>query len=119
MPASTLFDASTARQDAEREDLLLTGTGLRLVRILSWGQASPPGFWYEQDEDEWVLLASGRARLSLKDPEEHLELGPGDHLLIPARRRHRVDWTDPEQTCVWLALYLAPGSAQPPPCASS
>ncbi|MBI2381828.1 MAG: cupin domain-containing protein [Gammaproteobacteria bacterium] len=119
MRPGNLFQDLGPRQDTEREDPLLTGTGLRLMRILSWGQASPPGFYYDQAEDEWVLLAQGRARLRFLEPEECLELGPGDQVWLPAHRQHRVDWTDPQQACVWLALYLAPGSAQPPPCASS
>jgi len=78
----------------------------RLVRILSAGQASPPGDWYDQDTHEWVALLSGGARLVLEGDPEPVALKPGDHLLIPARRRHRVEWTDPNEKTVWLGLHF-------------
>lgn len=88
----------------ERIDVLLERGPLRLERIVSTGQTTPPGEWYDQDRDEWVVVLRGRARLRLEAPDEVLELREGDHLLIPARRRHRVEWTD--APTVWLALYL-------------
>lgn len=118
MHAGNLLINLPPRQDAEREDILLAGASPRLTRILSWGQASPPGFWYGQDQDEWALRVAGRARQRFDDPEESRELAPGDHVLIPARHRHRGDWTDPARVCVWLARFLVPGQAQPP-CSSS
>ena len=88
------------------EELVKT-TSLRLERIVSRGHASPPDFWYDQNEAEWVLVVDGKARLLLLDPEEHIELQKGDHLLIPAHRRHRVEWTSPEMDTIWLALFFA------------
>ena len=85
---------------------LLQRPGAKLERIVSTGQASPPGFWYDQPDDEWVLLVSGAARIEI-DGEGVTDLRAGDYLLLPAHRRHRVDWTDPDQPTVWLALYLA------------
>jgi len=90
---------------AEHVDELLTRPGLRITRIVSFGQASPPGFWYEQDEGEWVLLLAGaarpqQARLSFVSKEQ-----PGDCLDIAPHRRHRVEWTDPGAATVWLAAF--------------
>ena len=90
---------------AEVTDILLQAPAARIERIVSHGQASPDGFWYDQDEAEWVLLLSGAARLRFADEAEARILGPGDHLNIAARRRHRVDWTDPSQPSVWLAVF--------------
>ncbi|GAB4166785.1 MAG: hypothetical protein Tsb0017_04800 [Geothermobacteraceae bacterium] len=87
---------------------LLQRGRLKLERIISRGHTTPEGTWYDQDHDEWVLLLSGRARLILNQPEEEIDLVPGSHLLIPARRKHRVSWTDPDQATVWLALHLPP-----------
>ena len=98
---STLPDA----RSAEQTEALLTRPGLRLERIVSLGQASPPGFWYDQAEGEWVLLLAGAARLRFADEAEARLLGPGDWLDIPPHRRHRVDWTDPARPTVWLALF--------------
>jgi cupin 2 domain-containing protein len=90
---------------AERVDALLTRPGLRIERIVSRGQASPPGFWYDQAEGEWVLLLAGAARLRFADETEARLLGPGDCIDIAPHRRHRVDWTDPLVPTVWLVLF--------------
>lgn len=109
-----LFE-DTAQHTNERVLSLAAGEGARIERIVSWGQASAPGFWYEQDDDEWVTVLTGRARLVLQDPQETLEMVPGDFVLIAARRRHRVDWTAPGEATVWLAVFLkhptAPGAS--------
>jgi len=86
---------------------LLTTPGLRLERIVSKGQASPPGFWYDQDWHEWVMVLTGEAGLVFADAPGEMRLSPGDHVFIPAHRRHRVAWTDPETPTVWLALHFA------------
>jgi cupin 2 domain-containing protein len=96
-----LPDASAA----EVTDALLSTPEVRIERIVSLGQASPPGFWYDQDEAEWVLLLSGAARLRFADESDVRTLGPGDWLHIAAHRRHRVEWTDPTQPTVWLAVF--------------
>jgi len=86
------------------ETLLQTGN-FRLERIVSRGQTSPDNFWYDQPHPEWVMLLSGGARLIFTDCNEEIELRPGDYLTIPAHRKHRVTWTDPDRPSVWLALY--------------
>lgn len=88
---------------------LLTGQRFRLERIVSQGQASPAGFWYDQPQAEWVLVVQGRARLRFADQAEPVSLGPGDYLLIPAHVRHRVEWTDNTPPTVWLALHYEAG----------
>jgi cupin 2 domain-containing protein len=88
----------------ERVDALVVRPGLRIERIVSYGQASPPGFWYDQAEAEWVLVLAGTARLRFADETEARLLGPGDWLDIAAHRRHRVDWTDPAVPTMWLAV---------------
>lgn len=87
----------------EHIQTLLSAAGLRIERIVSGGQASPPGFWYDQPEHEWVLLVKGAARLQIGD--EIRELQAGDFVNIPAHCRHRVDWTDPNQATIWLAIF--------------
>jgi cupin 2 domain-containing protein len=90
---------------AEVTDVLLKAPAVRIERIVSHGQESPEGFWYDQDEAEWVLLLSGAARLRFADEPEARALAAGDHLHIAAHRRHRVDWTDPARPTVWLAVF--------------
>jgi cupin 2 domain-containing protein len=84
---------------------ILRTDAFRIERIVSRGQASPPGFWYDQERDEWVLLVKGSASLRFDDGRE-VALAPGDHLLIPRRVRHRVERTDPDGETVWLAVHF-------------
>jgi cupin 2 domain-containing protein len=107
-----LLDALPDAAVAERVDQLLTRPGLRIERIVSRGQASQPGFWYDQPEAEWVMVLAGSARLRFADETEGRLLGPGDWLDIAPHRRHRVDWTDPEASTVWLAVFYR---CDPPP----
>ena len=83
---------------------LAGGSAVRIERIVSHGEASPDGFWYDQDEAEFVLVLSGAARLRFADGEA-MALGPGDWVDIAPHRRHRVDWIDPAQPTVWLAVF--------------
>lgn len=89
----------------EAVDLLLCRPNLRIERIVSLGQASPPGFWYDQEEGEWILLLTGAAVLRFTDEAEPRRLGPGDWLDIAPHRRHRIDWTDPVAPTVWLVIF--------------
>ena len=91
-------------EDDESVDILSRANDVRVERIVSTGQASPPGFWYDQDEEEWVALLSGEARLRYEDGSV-LSLNAGDFLFIPAHVRHRIDSTSSESPCIWLAFF--------------
>ena len=69
---------------------------------------APPGEWCDQSTDEWVVLLAGAARLTFENPGQVYEMKPGDYVNIPAHRRHRVDWTDPNNSTVWLAIHYQP-----------
>ncbi|MDU4959347.1 MAG: cupin domain-containing protein [Sporomusaceae bacterium] len=99
------------QQPEERMDTLLQTAHFCLKRIISTGQASPPDYWYDQDEDEWCVLLTGGAALRFEDRQELVELKPGDWLHIAAHRRHQVAWTKPDEASVWLALHYVPESA--------
>lgn len=90
---------------SELIDTLCQSEQVRIERIVSRGHISPDDAWYDQDSHEFVLLVSGRARLAYADTTSVIDLAPGDWLVIPARVRHRVDWTDPAQDTVWLAVH--------------
>jgi len=92
-------------------DALVQANGIRLARIVSHGQPSPAGFWCDQEEAEWVLIVAGRARVTIEGEAEDRDLGPGDSLFLPAHCRHRVAWTDPDRTTIWLALFVDIGLA--------
>ena len=99
-----LRDLPDARA-GEVSETILAAPGLRIERIASFGQASPPGFCYDQSEAEFVLVLAGAARLRFADEAEDRALGPGGWVHIAAHRRHRVAWTDPEHPTVWLAVF--------------
>lgn len=84
---------------------LVSGTSFRLERILSDGQSTPAGEWYDQATAEWVILLQGAAGLLFEGDDEVLQLVPGDCVLIPAQKKHRVEWTAKNQKTVWLALH--------------
>jgi len=86
------------------ETILSAGT-FRVERIVSRGHASPEGFWYDQPENEWVLVVSGAARVRFEGEDAGVELKAGDYVNIPAHRRHRVEWTTPDVDTVWLAIH--------------
>lgn len=84
--------------------LLKTGH-FRLERIVSAGQSTPPGVWFDDETNEWVILLRGSAGLLLEGEKQEAIMGPGDYVHIPAHKRHRVEWTDRKQKTVWLALH--------------
>ena len=86
-------------------ETLVERNGVRVERIVSRGQTTPEGEWYDQAGDEWVLVVAGRAGLLIEGEATPRELGPGDYLHLPARCRHRVAWTDPDSPTVWLAVH--------------
>lgn len=91
--------------DGEHVNTLASGTHTRVERIVSMGHSSPPGFWYDQTEDEWVTVISGEAELEFADPPRSVRLRPGDHVNIPAHQRHRVGWTSATEPTIWIAVF--------------
>lgn len=78
---------------------------VRIERIVSRGHHSPPDFWYDQVEHEWVVVVSGEGRLRFELDDQTLHLKPGQHVYIPPHCRHRVEWTSPDEATVWLAVF--------------
>jgi cupin 2 domain-containing protein len=105
--AGNLF-ADISATGAEQEEFteILARPGLKIERIISHGQASPPEFWYDQTWNEWVLVLRGSATLRFEDEPATRALSAGDYVFIPARKRHRVACTDPQQPTVWLAIHF-------------
>jgi cupin 2 domain-containing protein len=79
---------------------------VQLERIISRGHSTPAGQWYDQDQDEWVMLLQGQAILLYEIGPKSIHLIAGDYLLIPAHTRHRVDWTQPDVDTIWLAAHF-------------
>ena len=101
----SLLGGLPSPQAEEQVERLIDGPGVRIERIVSTGQASPPGFWYDQPDDEFGVLLSGAARLRVEADDLVLDLKPGDWVEIPAHVRHRVESTQVEPPTVWLAVH--------------
>jgi cupin 2 domain-containing protein len=102
---SNLFAQTTSPTGEEVIQPLLDGKTFRLESIHSFGQSTPEGFWYDQADEEWVLLVRGSARLEFEG-EGMLHLNSGDYLLIPAHCRHRV--SEVSHDAIWIALHHQP-----------
>ena len=106
MKRGNIFSFIAGRLPDELFETLAGASGkARIERIVSDGHASPKDFWYDQEEPEWVLLLKGGAGLKFEGKEETVVLNPGDWIDIPAHVKHRVEWTDPSEKTVWLAVF--------------
>ena len=96
--------ARVPENSAEEEFVtLFENSSLKIERIVSHAHGSPEGFWYDQAEDEWVIILRGEANLEFASGEQ-VEMGEGDYLTIPRHVKHRVCRTSPET--IWLAVHL-------------
>jgi cupin 2 domain-containing protein len=89
----------------EITESIISSGRIRIERIISRGQSSPKSFWYDQDQNEWVMVIKGKAKLKFFEQEGLIELNEGDYIDIPSHKKHRVEWTDPENETVWLAVF--------------
>jgi cupin 2 domain-containing protein len=102
--SSNLFTNLPTTSPDELFTTLLEQPGVRIERIVSYGQASPEGFWYDQDHDEWVIVLQGAARLQFED--RTVEMNRGDFVHIRDHEKHRVEWTTPHEPTIWLAVHF-------------
>jgi cupin 2 domain-containing protein len=104
--AGNLFSNMRGPGTGEQIDVLLKSADVRIERIVSHGEASAPGFWYDQDWAEWVMVVAGSAGLLIEGEAAPRALTAGDYVHLPAHCRHRVEWTDPDRPTIWLAVHL-------------
>lgn len=105
MQTGHLFHAIPASLPLEISDCPLQSGSVRIERIVSKGQHSAPGFWYDQSEHEWVLLVKGEATLRFEQGDQTVHLTPGSYVNIAAHERHRVESTVADEETVWLAVF--------------
>ena len=101
---NNLFDSLPTSIPNELIQVIAGNQHVRIERIVSHGHASPDGFWYDQDENEWGIVLKGAARLRFDD--RSVELKAGDFVNIPAHKKHRVEWTTPDEPTIWLAVFF-------------
>ncbi len=107
MKTGNLYKSVPGAQPQELLELLAEDRKgpVRVERIISHGHYSPEGYWYDQEQHEWVVLLKGAARLKFEEGDEIVELKPGDYVNLPAGCRHRVEWTTETEPTVWLAVH--------------
>ena len=101
--AKNIYAETDTAADAEQFATLFKNSAVKIERIVSHSHGSPAGFWYDQLEDEWVIVLRGSAVLEFIDGEV-VEMTEGDYLVIPRRVRHRVARTG--AATIWLAVHL-------------
>ena len=105
MKVTSLFQEIPDEIPDELFERLVETSRLRMERIVSAGHASAEGFWYDQERSEWVVVLRGSAGLRFEGSDEVLVMKPGDWINIPAHKKHRVEWTDPDEKTIWLAVH--------------
>ncbi|MBA3921510.1 MAG: cupin domain-containing protein [Nostocaceae cyanobacterium] len=90
--------------DQEVFEPLLLGKNILIERIVSTGQITPLGEWYDQHLDEWVMVLQGEATLTYADGTS-IQLRAGDYVFLPAHTKHRVEYTSVTPKCIWLAVH--------------
>jgi len=103
---NNLFTSLPDHLDYEQVEDLLNQPNVKIERILSKGQTSPEVGWYDQDENEWVVVLQGSGEITFEDGGK-VQLKSGDYINIPAHRKHKVSWTDPDNVTVWLAVFYS------------
>lgn len=101
-----LFDSIPGDINQEIFTDLVRGNGIRIERIISKGQSSPESGWYDQTENEWVIVLKGEAKVSFENGDT-VHLTAGSYLSIPAHTKHKVLWTKPNAETIWLAVYFS------------
>lgn len=102
-----LFGRIPSALPDELFQILAGGEGVRIERIVSRGHCSPPGHWYDQPQNEWVMVVRGEARLRFAAGDRVVHLAEGDYVNIAPHERHRVEWTSDAGDTVWLAVFYS------------
>lgn len=104
MKTNNLFKAIPEKLDKEIFESLVESEQVKIERIISKGHTSPDNGWYDQNQNEWIVVLKGAATLLFENGGEK-QLTAGDYMNIPARTKHKVSWTDPDDETVWLAVH--------------
>jgi cupin 2 domain-containing protein len=102
---NNIFENILTDAENERIEVIANNENIVIERIISYGNVTPEGYWYNQDKNEWVLLLTGEAKLEFRD-NKTVDLKAGDYIMIAAHQEHRVVYTSKEPNCVWLAFHF-------------
>lgn len=105
MDVKNIFSCIKKQSPDEIIETIIKTNKFKIERIVSSGHATGKGKWYDQDKDEWVIVLKGSAGLLFESNNDVVVMRPGDYVNIPAHKKHRVEWTDPKEETVWLAVH--------------
>jgi len=105
MKKSNIFTNIPNKINQEVFEDIVSNKNIKIERIISHGDITPKGEWYDQDTNEWVMLMQGEAILSFEDDKSSIKLTAGEYINIPAHIKHRVSWTTPNEKTIWLAIH--------------
>ena len=100
-----IFDLPTKLPQEELFEALVDNDNVLVEKVVSTGQITPEGEWYDQERDEWLIVFQGEGKLGYEDGS-HIKLTTGDYLFIPAHQKHRVEYTSTEPPCIWLTIFF-------------
>jgi len=106
MRCGNIFADLPRTKGKEVFNTLLKYEKIKIERIISFGEATKEGRWLKEKQNEWVILLKGKAILRFWGNKGLLKLRTGDYCFIQKNLKHRVEWTDPGQRSVWLALHF-------------
>lgn len=104
MQLKNIFESIPDNLDEEFFELLVQGENIKIERIISKGHRSPESGWYDQEQNEWLIVLKGEAIISFENGID-INLKAGSHINIPSRKKHKVSWTDPKTETIWLAIH--------------
>ncbi|MBS1257614.1 MAG: hypothetical protein MAG551_00658 [Candidatus Scalindua arabica] len=104
MDTKNIFSGIKNQSPEEIFETIIKTNQLKIERIVSHGHATRKGYWYDQDNDEWVIVLKGSAGLIFEGNRKEVIMKPGDYVNIPAHQKHRVEWTDANEETIWLAV---------------
>ncbi|UCD88501.1 MAG: cupin domain-containing protein [Desulfobacterales bacterium] len=105
MAVKNIFSNLPDQINKESFDTIISAASFTIERIVSRGHHSPEDYWYDQNNNEWVMVLKGSAGLKFENEHKSITMMPGDYINIPAHCRHRVEWTDPTVETIWLAVH--------------
>ncbi len=107
-----IFSGIKKQSPEEIFETIIKTNQFKIERIISSGQSTGKGNWYNQDRSEWVIVLKGSAGLIFEGNRKVVIMKPGDYINIPAHKKHRVEWTDPEGETIWLAVHYQNDTSQ-------
>lgn len=103
MKTSNFFDKISENISKETFETIVQSNNVKIERIIS-PPSTEKGGWYDQEENEFVLVLKGDAEMLFENTEK-IKMKEGDYIIIPAHKKHRVEKTSEKEETIWLAVF--------------